>query len=382
MTAEDHTAHPALHRLLARQLHRLGLDPVGAPSARQWQRLLAEVSATYARCDQLSPAPPDRGSARREALPPPGGAHPRAVSADVQPETSWHALVRSLPDLVLLFDEDGCCLDILPQQRLGEGAGTPLPAAAVKQRLLAATAAKDGSPAFPQIIQAALRTNVIQVSEYALGAAHDDRVFEARVIPAGLTPVSRRIVVVLVRDVTCSVQSRRRLEHDATHDPLTGLANRRLLDRHLAGMAERAERSGTYGAVLLLDLDGFKRINDRLGHAVGDRLLQAIAARLQAVTRRQDLVARLGGDEFVLVLENLSRQQDASVIAQQICDVFATPFRVVNTTTGPPLEANITASIGTAVCPGDGDHAQALLQRADAAMYAARSSASPNSLHD
>jgi diguanylate cyclase (GGDEF)-like protein len=295
------------------------------------------------------------------------------TSTDAPAVARLQALVQALPDLILLFDEDGRCLDVLPQQGPGDGGGSLLPVAAIKDRLITPPDESDPQPcSLLPSIQAALAANAVQVAECSLAPPPDDRVFEARVIPIGLKPDGRRTVVVLARDVTASVQSRRRLEHAANRDALTGLPNRRLLDERLAGLAERAGQTGTYGAVLLLDLDRFKRINDRFGHALGDRLLQAVADRLQTVIRRQDLVARFGGDEFVLVLEGLPTQQDATLIAEQIRNAFATPFVLPATEPEAVVEVKITASIGVAVFPDDGDTAESLLRQADAAMYAGK----------
>jgi diguanylate cyclase (GGDEF)-like protein len=368
VTAQDDTAGRPLHRLLAQQLRRLGLDPSRPPAAQQWHRLLAAISDTYVRWV------PDTAARTGTAAADPGP--PAAACPGAGAPAHLHALVQTLPDLILLFDEDGRCFDILPQQGPGEASGPRLSAAAVRDRLLTAGESGGQTVTFRQAVQASLATNTIQVLEYDLDPARDARVFEARVIPAGLMLSGQRRVIVLARDITDSVQSRRRLEHHATHDALTGLANRRLLEQRLAESVARAGHTGTFGAVVLLDLDGFKHINDQLGHAAGDRVLQAAASRLRAATRRQDLVARLGGDEFVLVLEDLPEAQDAAAIAQQILDVLAEPFVLAESQSGVPTEvpncARLTASMGIAVFPRDGDDAAALLHRADAAMYAAK----------
>jgi len=158
------------------------------------------------------------------------------------------------------------------------------------------------------------------------------------------------------------------LEHMAQHDPLTGLANRILLDDRLLGAVTRAKRSGRSTAVLVVDLDGFKEVNDAYGHAVGDQLLLAIAKRLTAAVREADTVARLGGDEFVVVVEDLNRREDAALIAEKLVSDVHRPVELA------PAAVQISVSIGIACFPEDADTPEGLLQQADAAMYAAKSS--------
>jgi len=164
-------------------------------------------------------------------------------------------------------------------------------------------------------------------------------------------------------------QVRRRqdhLDHLAHHDPLTGLPNRLLfLDRleHAVALAHRAD---TTLAVLFLDLDRFKHINDSLGHAAGDQLLQVAAQRLLAVMRESDTVARLGGDEFAILAEGIKGRAEITRLAEKVIDCLDEPFSV----DGRSL--HITTSIGITVCPTDDDTPQGLLQGADAAMYEAK----------
>ncbi len=153
----------------------------------------------------------------------------------------------------------------------------------------------------------------------------------------------------------------------ATHDPLTGLPNRTLILDRAEQMLARAARSKTPVAALFIDLDNFKRINDTLGHNVGDELLQAVAARLDAVVRGADALGRLGGDEFVVIVEELSLATGPELVAQRLLDALEQPF-----TLGPDEETTVTvrASIGVAV--GDSINAADLLRDADIAMYRAK----------
>jgi diguanylate cyclase (GGDEF)-like protein/PAS domain S-box-containing protein len=168
------------------------------------------------------------------------------------------------------------------------------------------------------------------------------------------------------RDVTQRKQFEQKLADMATHDSLTGLPNRSLLgDRLTMGLA-LSRRNGNRLAILMLDLDRFKVINDTMGHAVGDQLLKAVAGRLEGVTRKSDTIARIGGDEFVLVLPQVASPGDAAKLAQRILDVFQEPFVFDD------HRLKITTSIGIAVYPDDGKDIDILLKNADNAMYQAK----------
>lgn len=157
----------------------------------------------------------------------------------------------------------------------------------------------------------------------------------------------------------------------ALHDALTGLPNRRLLVDRLKRAMTTSARTSDYCALMFLDLDHFKLVNDNLGHDAGDVFLQQVAARLQSCVREGDSVARLGGDEFVVLLESLSSHTfeattQAKIIANKILDAFVEPFLL----DGEPC--NSTPSIGIAVFKGDHENSDKLLKRADVAMYHAK----------
>jgi diguanylate cyclase (GGDEF)-like protein len=159
----------------------------------------------------------------------------------------------------------------------------------------------------------------------------------------------------------------------ATTDELTGLPNRRMLSEQLALALARARRGGLGVAVLCLDLDRFKDINDSLGHAVGDDLLVEVAARLRAGARETDVVARYGGDEFVILLADLDVQSapsHAETVVERLRALLAEPYRI------GPVELNAEASIGVAVYPLDSRDAKGLLAAADAQMYVGKTSVS------
>ncbi len=151
--------------------------------------------------------------------------------------------------------------------------------------------------------------------------------------------------------------------HQAYHDALTGLPNRLLFRDRLNIAVVQAKRHGGMLAVMFIDLDRFKSINDELGHAAGDQLLQAVSARLSKCLRQGDTVARLGGDEFTLLLPNISQRVDAENAARKVLSVLGQPFRVGQ------QDHSTGASIGIAVYPDDGDTIDSLIQNADIAMY-------------
>jgi len=176
--------------------------------------------------------------------------------------------------------------------------------------------------------------------------------------------------VIGFRSVSRDVSERKRFEQKladmATHDSLTGLPNRTLLnDRITMGLA-LSRRSGTRLAVIMLDLDRFKTINDTMGHYVGDQLLKSVGERLSSVVRKSDTVARMGGDEFVLVLPQIAQPPDATRLAARILDIFREPFIFDN------HQLKVTTSIGVAVYPDDGRDIEELLKNADTAMYWAK----------
>lgn len=156
------------------------------------------------------------------------------------------------------------------------------------------------------------------------------------------------------------------LNNGAYDDPLTGLPNRKLFLDRLRQAQAHARRHAQLAAVLFLDLDAFKAINDTLGHGVGDQLLRAVAKRLSACVRETDTVARLGGDEFTVVLRDLDTRRDAAIAARKILHAIARPFSV----DGHSL--HVTASLGISLYPPDGPDDEALVRKADMAMYRAK----------
>lgn len=172
--------------------------------------------------------------------------------------------------------------------------------------------------------------------------------------------------VMVFRDVSDARAQSQRLAYSAEHDGLTDLPNRVLFNDRLLQALAMAQRNRHKMAVLYMDLDRFKPVNDVLGHDIGDQLLQSVARRLTQCVRSSDTVGRQGGDEFLILLSEVARAQDAEVIAEKILLSLATPHQVDD------QQLEITASIGIATYPDDGADAESLLKQADFAMYHAK----------
>jgi diguanylate cyclase (GGDEF)-like protein/PAS domain S-box-containing protein len=169
--------------------------------------------------------------------------------------------------------------------------------------------------------------------------------------------------VAVFADISSLKQAQARLDYQAHHDPLTGLPNRTLFESRLHGALIHSREASSLGAVLFLDLDRFKHINDSLGHPVGDLLLKSIALRLKENLRDIDTVARLGGDEFIILLPGLQHSSDAEAVATKVLHSFSAPFQAGE------HEFFMSTSIGTALFPTDGADVATLIKNADAAMY-------------
>jgi len=172
--------------------------------------------------------------------------------------------------------------------------------------------------------------------------------------------------VVVFRDVSATRAMSLEMAHSAEHDFLTGLPNRMLLNDRVSQAIVQARRHAKQVAILFLDLDGFKHINDSLGHAIGDKLLQSVTKRLVDAARTSDTVSRQGGDEFVVLLSEVQQAQDAEIAARRILAAVAEPHSIEH------HELHVTTSVGISVYPEDGLDAETLIQNADTAMYQAK----------
>ena len=170
----------------------------------------------------------------------------------------------------------------------------------------------------------------------------------------------------IIHDITERRQAEEKIRQLAYHDSLTGLPNRKLFSDRWSIALAQSQRNQQKVGIAMLDLDNFKKVNDTLGHDVGDLLLQAAAKRLSAALRKGDTVARFGGDEYVLIIPDLKTIEDAIPVAQKIVDSFRKPFLI------DKHQLFVTTSIGIAVYPNDGTDGDILLKNADKAMYQAK----------
>ena len=199
--------------------------------------------------------------------------------------------------------------------------------------------------------------------QYEHRSRRDDRYFLRTLSPVKEPDGTIAAITVISKDITERKRMEEELAHMATHDSLTGLPNRMLFNDRLALALTQAHRYKKKLAVMLLDLDLFKEVNDSFGHRVGDQLLRAVGSRLQELLRRGDTVARMGGDEFLLLLTEINRVKNGTTIAQKIVESFRAPF------TCDDHQLHITTSIGITIFPDDGKDADTLVKNTDIAMY-------------
>lgn len=199
---------------------------------------------------------------------------------------------------------------------------------------------------------------------YPCHSATQQRWFRVTTVPLSLG--NRRGAVVMHIDVTEQTVARQRLEYQAHHDSLTGLPNRELFQDRLGNAIAVARRNRRVLAVLFIDLDNFKSINDTLGHTMGDELLQEVARRFAGCLRECDTIARLGGDEFAVILPEIAQQENAAVLAEKLLAVLEEPVVLAE------QALHVAASIGIALFPDDAGSVEELIRSADSAMYRAK----------
>ena len=273
-------------------------------------------------------------------------------------ENMLKAVFEATPDLFFLMQEDGTIIDyyvgdkknlyVLPKDILGKSMSDFLPEKVVK----------NFKSHFVKIIE----QGGVSSFEYELSMPHGLTQFEARIIYLQ----SDKKIVVIVRDITEQHKAAEVIRKHAYFDNLTSLPNRFLSLDRLWQMLKKAKRNADNVAVFFLDLDDFKKVNDSLGHEVGDKLLVEAANRLKLVVRESDTVGRLGGDEFIVLSQALTNGHDAIDIAENLLGIFREPFKIDG------RELSLTVSIGIAIYPENGGSASDLLRNADTAMYQAK----------
>lgn len=281
----------------------------------------------------------------------------RAEEALRNSEAKNRAILNALPDLILRFDKDGTYLEcktaancetlVPPKEPIGKKIDEVLPREVARDAM--------------QFIAKARGTGETQVFEYQLEVNGSLRDYEARLVVCGANEV-----LAIVRDTSDRKRAAETIRYQAWHDLLTGLPNRDLYQEQLSQVLAKSIPTKNRIAVMFLDLDRFKTINDTLGHAIGDGLLKQVGDRLTNCLREGDTIARWGGDEFTLLLPKLHSPQDITGIAERILASLKPEFNLDG------HQIHITASIGIALYPRDGEDPQTLLRNADAALFRAK----------
>jgi diguanylate cyclase (GGDEF)-like protein/PAS domain S-box-containing protein len=350
-----------VHPVLARQLRRLSLDPDTPPDLTVWQRFLERVERFYAEADAERYTSERLMELSSQEM---AGLHQQLRE---HTERRFQALLAGSADTTIVLSQAGEVTYVsssatrVLQLRTEELHGHPM-ASFVRRRVH-----PDDAGQLTAKLQQLLTT------------AGDEESVEFRLRrPDGtwrdLEGLGRNLlgdeavrgVLVTLRDVSERKELERALTRQAFTDQLTGLPNRALLHDRTQQALGLAGRQGLTAALLLIDLDRFKEVNDTLGHHHGDLLLQQVADRLNGTLRASDTVARLGGDEFAVLLPQITSVQEATVVADKLSAAIEAPFTVDG------LSLDVDASIGVAVYPDHASDANQLLQRADVAMYAAK----------
>ncbi len=277
------------------------------------------------------------------------------------------AMTAVMPDLALVISEEGEYINVY-------GSTDNLLYAPEKEiigKFIQDIMPEHEAKPIMEVIQKTLATGDVQIFEYELQVLKGSVVFEGRTAPIlhyNPEQPDKQHILWMARDITERKHSEQEIQQLAFYDPLTNLPNRRLLLDRLMFTIDRVKRSNKVGCLLFLDLDDFKRINDSLGHSVGDKLLLQVANRLQPLLRQSDTIARIGGDEFVVMLDSLRSHpehtvKEASLVAKKLLEAFETPVSTEE------ADFKIGLSIGISLISGDTVSADDVLMHADTAMY-------------
>jgi diguanylate cyclase (GGDEF)-like protein/PAS domain S-box-containing protein len=360
-----------VHPVLARQLRRLSLDPDTPPELAAWQRFLERVERCYVDADDERYTRERLMELSSQEL---AGLHQQLREHD---ERRFQALLAGSSDTTIVLD----------------AAGEVAYVSSSATRVLHLAA--DQLQGHPMVVFVQRHVHpddagqLTATLQHLLDTADGEESVEFRLRrPDGtwrdLEGLGRNLLgdeavrglLLTLRDVSERKQLERALTRQAFTDQLTGLPNRALLRDRAQQALRLAGRQGVTAALLLLDLDRFKEVNDTLGHHHGDLLLQQVAERLHGSLRGSDTVARLGGDEFAVLLPQIAGVQEAKVVADKLSAAIEAPFAVDG------LSLDVDVSIGVAVYPDHASDPNELLQRADVAMYAAKATHAPYTIYD
>lgn len=298
-----------------------------------------------------------------------GKARLRATEAELQ------ATLNALPDVLIEVSAQG----IYRAMHCQDSRQLLMPVEDMLDRTIEAVIPADAAVVVRQAIEQAMATGRSNGLQYRLVIGDEPRWFELSMVRKPTEPGEESRLIAIARDITERKTITDAMAHLAYHDALTGLPNRRMLEDRLSRSLASSQRNRRWGALMFIDLDRFKLLNDTLGHAVGDQLLQQVARRLEQCVREVDTVARLGGDEFVVLLQDLSEEMSAArgaaeTLGRKILASLNQSYDLGGT------EHVSTPSIGVSMFRGDRHALRAVLQQADAAMYQAKS-AGRNALH-
>jgi len=283
----------------------------------------------------------------------------------VQMEARYRGLLEAAPDAMVVVNQSGeiVLLNLQAEKQfgyprdelLGQQVSNIIPKG-FAERLIA-----DGTRTAEEALAQQIGTGI-----ELYGRRKDGVIFPIEIMLSPLENPEGILVTAAIRNVSVARAMSRQMTHSVQHDFLTGLPNRTLVNDRVSQAIAFAQRHTKKVAVLFLDLDGFKHINDSLGHSTGDKLLQSIAKRLVKCVRGSDTVSRQGGDEFVVLLSELERSEDAAITARKMLQAAAEVHSV------DQHDFHVTASIGVSVYPDDGLDAETLIKNADTAMYQAK----------
>jgi polar amino acid transport system substrate-binding protein len=296
----------------------------------------------------------------RKTLRPIEGGRPRTEEPLQRPEERYRMIVGHAPIILFAINSQGIFT-------LSEGKGLEVlglkPGEVVGQSVFKVY--RDEPAILDNVLRALAGEAVEDCVEIHFGPGAG-RIFETRYTPLRDERGHVTGLIGVATDITTRKQAEEKLQYLAYHDPLTGLPNRLLLDDRLKIALSRARRHGETLALLLIDLDRFKAINDSWGHGIGDKVIKEAAYRIKRRLREEDTVARLGGDEFVLVLPQVGKAENVVRIVERIREELKPAFRLIG------QEVCLTASVGIAIYPDDGKDPEVLFKKADAALYRAK----------